>query len=195
MEIEDVKIEIENNNVDTITQDIIVPEEEVVFDENADIHDKLRKPRKELSAAPTEPPKGFIDQIQFYAGAMYVYINDAWVSSGDKYTDRGDPSAYDLLGSTDNTWRDWDVSSIVGSGCKLVKVKAYMRSVTNDHDGVSMRTKGNTNGITDYYGVARFVNNVYAEIFDIAPDADGIIQYKAPTGFSRADFVVVGYWN
>ena len=67
--------------------------------------------------------------------------------AGVKYVDRGDPANFDFdtgAFTDDNTWRELDLSSIIGVGVKTVHLRVRFAS---DSSGVSLafRKKGNTN--------------------------------------------------
>jgi len=97
------------------------------------------------------------------------------------YIDRGDSDAYDKVKTDftdDNTWRDLDLSAIVGSRKVLTLIHCYLQSPTIPAD-FSLRTKGNSNEFNVGRGDVLIINKpVRYEVF-IKTDAYGFIQYKA----------------
>lgn len=72
----------------------------------------------------------------------------SWVrGGGDTYTDRGDPAAWDFDVddlTTDGTWRDLDLSSIVPAGATAVHLFVKIRDDNIDRVFL-LKEKGNAN--------------------------------------------------
>lgn len=101
--------------------------------------------------------------------------------AGLKYIDRGDPDAYDKVKTDftdDNTWRDLDLSAIVGSRKVLTVIHCYLQSPTIPAE-LSLRTKGNSNEFNVGRKDVLIINVPFRCEFCIETDANGFIQYKA----------------
>jgi hypothetical protein len=115
-----------------------------------------------------------------------------------RYEDRGDPSAWDYslaAFTTDGTWRDKDISSIVGTGKRLVHL--YV-SVEDDAAGNTFQVR--ENGNSNAYNVASVRTQVSGVRMDedlwVLTDSSGVIEYFATnTTWSDIDVVVRGCWE
>lgn len=114
------------------------------------------------------------------------------------FHDRGDPSSSDKTAAnftTDDTWRDLDLSSIVPAGTKTISLRLTVR---DDAAGslLAFRKNGNSNGINDgeiYTQVANVYNS--ADIL-VACDSNRVIEYKATnTTWTDIYLVVKGWWK
>lgn len=114
----------------------------------------------------------FIDIILGMVAAL-GYLTTAYVS-------RGDPAAADFTIATlalDNNWHDWDMSSIVPAGAKLVLLHTIVKSGAIDKR-IQFRTKGSTNWPSLSVSRVQVANINFERDCLVAPDADRVIQYK-----------------
>jgi hypothetical protein len=115
-----------------------------------------------------------------------------------RYEDRGDPGSWDYTAAsftTDGTWRDLDISGIVGTGLRFVHL---MISLVDDAAGstFSIRENGNSNAY-NIGAIATQVANI--RIYDsdmwVHTDSSGVIEYKGDNlTFSSIDVLVRGWW-
>ena len=112
------------------------------------------------------------------------------------YVDRGDPAAYDFTKNdftTDGTWQDLDLSTIVPAGAKAVHVLV----VQSDDAAFStfyMREKGNSNTYNKDALVTQVANVSIAASFLVTCDADRTVQYQAANLSWTALSMVVRGW-
>lgn len=129
--------------------------------------------------------------------SMYADIANG-LNNSNSYEDRGDPSAYDKTltdFTTDNSWHDLDLSSVVGAQAKAI----HMRIVVTDNAAgsfVQFRKKGNSNT----YNCAL----IYTQVADqelhneviVACDKNQKIQYRTTnTTFTTINLVVKGWYK
>lgn len=112
--------------------------------------------------------------------------------------DRGDPSAWDFEETdltTDNTWRDLDLSSIVPSGARFVLLGGYVVDNAVGSD-IQFRKNGNSN---DYHrvGATTQVIDVGIGIDCVVPcDSSRVIEYKATNvTWSQIKILVKGWFS
>lgn len=114
-----------------------------------------------------------------------------------RYVDRGDPAAWDFAVAnftTDGTWRDLDLSSIVPAGAVLVH---YRMNLQDDlvASEVAYRKNGNSNGFNATGTRIQVANQVMVVDGFVACDSGRIIEYWATnTTFSVINFSVRGWW-
>lgn len=119
-------------------------------------------------------------------------------SAGVKYVDRGDPVNFDFLTGAftdDGTWRELDLSSIIGSGVKAVHLRVRFAS-NSTNVRLSFRKKGNTNG-RNVFQLYSQTANVYYDVDGIVVcDSDGKIEYNIHPDFAGGtiEFLVGGWW-
>ena len=114
------------------------------------------------------------------------------------FVDRGDPSAFDFsIGdlTTDATWRDLDLSSIIPAGAKAVLFSATVRDDDAANSVFQLREKGNSNT----HNVAAIRTQAAAVTQELAlivvPDSDRKVQYKASNvTWNKIDLLVRGWW-
>jgi len=97
------------------------------------------------------------------------------------WNERGDPASADraVAGWTkDATWRDWDISGIVGSAAVLVGIRVL---VQNDTAGefFTMRENGNSNDFNIGQVYCQVAGMPHAKDFLIMTDANGVVEYYA----------------
>lgn len=114
------------------------------------------------------------------------------------FVDRGDPAAVDkAIGdfTTDATWRDLDLSSIVPDGAKAIALQVAVRNNTQPN-GVQFRKKGNSNTINVSY-VRISVNDVIVNQDVIVPCSTArVIQYNADNvTWTTLNVTVKGYFK
>ena len=154
-----------------------------------------------------------IDSLSAVSGATNEHVltkdtatgNAKWKvatgSGGMDYVDRGDPSAWDFDVTdftADNTWRTFDLSSIVPSGAIAVHLMIYLRDDVANSEFL-FRKNGNSNP----HNAGR-INTQVADIdirqdIIVTCDANRVLQYKAQTGGGSAGFTYVfviirGWW-
>jgi len=113
------------------------------------------------------------------------------------FVDRGDPLGWDFAtGSftTDDTWRDLDLSSIVPKNAKAVLLRILLR---DDVIGstIQLRKKGNSND-TNVVWFAEPYTDTYFSTDAICPISDNQkLQYKATnTTFTDLFLSIKGWW-
>ncbi len=86
-------------------------------------------------------------------------------------------------------WTDWDLSSIIGAGAKVVHIGVRKTATTGQPGG--LRKNGSA--------VSRYVIGSGAPecegAFDVECDANRIIETRSPTSTSLYQFQVLGYWS
>ena len=113
------------------------------------------------------------------------------------FVDRGDPSVDDfnlLSFTTDKTWRDLDLSSIVPTGAKVVLLKAL---ILDDAAGsyIFFRKNGNSNGIAAGGVYTQVANITTMTDINCACDTNRVIEYMAlDTTFTAIYVSVKGWW-
>ena len=113
------------------------------------------------------------------------------------YTDHGDVDALDFVVgdfTLDATWRDLDLSSIVGAAQRLVLMRVSI-IVTAAAKAISFKTKGNSNN----YNLASVYNQVadvqYVADVWVLTDANGVVQYNGMTATWTSLNVLVRGWG
>jgi len=115
------------------------------------------------------------------------------------YTDRGDPASEDFaVGdlTTDNTWRDLDLSSIVTDSTATAVLLRVQ--VTDDATSsiVSFRENGNTNTINVSHIRTIVANSTIFGDKIVSVDSSRIIEYRtANLTFTAIDITVAGWWH
>jgi hypothetical protein len=94
--------------------------------------------------------------------------------------DRGDPSSHDFSKTdftTDATWRDLDLSSIVPAGAKMVNLIIYGYGDTANAT-MSIRKNGNSNAIVALSGTTPAVGIAFLNVGVIACDSSRVVEYN-----------------
>jgi len=128
------------------------------------------------------------------SGATARTSLDVW-----RFIDRGDPSAFDFTLSgtpltTDGTWRDLDLSSIVPAGAKLVLFIVYiLDDAANSAFGI--RKNGNSNAFNSGFCRTQ-VANIPNYIDMLVPcDTNRVVEYFATSlTWSDIGITVKGWW-
>jgi len=113
------------------------------------------------------------------------------------FVDRGDPSAVDFTETsltTDGTWRDLDLSAIVGAGAKAVLLSVR---ITDNQTATefSFRKNGNSNTINISKLNTQVANLPFYLDVIVPLDANGKIEYMGSnTPFSDISITVRGWW-
>jgi hypothetical protein len=115
-----------------------------------------------------------------------------------RFHDRGDPSAYDYTVSdftTDGTWRDKDISGIVGAGKRLVLLRVTI-NYTVAATAFQLRENGNSNGHNAAVLVTHVANiPLYSDVW-VMTDSSGVIEYKGDNvTFTTINVLVRGWWE
>lgn len=112
------------------------------------------------------------------------------------YTDRGDPDAVDFTESDftkDSTWRDLDISGIVGAAQRLVLIQCNVQ-VNGVAKGFNLREKGNSLA----YNIGGWISPVANVLFTydrwVLTDASGVIQYYAETATWTYISLIIRGW-
>jgi len=158
-----------------------------------DLHSPLRDVEKSYTHYQAENYRASIGRLLQAIRKTYNYfIGDAMI-----YSDRGDPSVFDFTltdFTTDDTWRDLDLSSIIPANTKAVIVHICI-SAPNPNYCMQFRKKGNVNEIN--IGATRQpVKDIQTpEDLILAVDENRFIQYKgSPLAFDIINFVVKGWF-
>jgi hypothetical protein len=111
------------------------------------------------------------------------------------FVHRGDVASVDYSKTdltTDGSWNDLDMSSIVPSDAKCVLLRV---SLKDDATGkyIIFRADGNEGG--NQGGIRTQVANVTIQQNVLTPIIDGIVEYSCSnTTFTAISIVVVGWW-
>jgi len=112
------------------------------------------------------------------------------------YVDRGDPVANDFVETdltTDATYRDLDLSSIIPANTKLVLLR-IMITDNSVSSMLSFRKNGNSGG----YNIARVRTQISGVSNDanllVSPDSNGVIEYHASNVAWDSIKIVVRGW-
>lgn len=125
----------------------------------------------------------------------------ATYGGGMTYTDRGDLSAQDFSGgdfTTDNTWRDLDLSGIVGSNAVLTHIifSVVENTAAGTPKSLRFRTNGNTNDVNRclVFCPANTIPGTQEGM--VYTDSDGVIEYKASNNtFETIEMTVKGWFE
>jgi hypothetical protein len=157
------------------------------------------------------------EKVKVDVGATADYLGAAGsdgvlrVSGGLSYTDggnfatlgcnnpvdRGDPAGWDyVVGdfTTDNTWRDWDLSGIVPTGATTVWLKI---SLEDNAAGsyFDIREKGKSNAYAIPRNFTQVANVRIDQLNIVTCNADRVIQYRASNvTFTTINVVILGWW-
>lgn len=115
---------------------------------------------------------------------------------GHRYIDRGDPSAYDYTFSAftkDNNWHELDLSSIIGTGHKLVHCRLIIKDGVTDVE-INFRQNGNSNSFNLFVGRVLTAGIYNAYDFFVYCDIDGVIEYKATNAAFSEIYLLVRGW-
>lgn len=116
--------------------------------------------------------------------------------AGDRIVDRGDVGGYDVLMAAltlDNEWHNLDLSSILPTNAKWVRLRAQANSMTAP-ESLMFRRKGNTNNI-NVDGVFIAVESTDTNAWPlIKVGNDGIIEYCGTVGTWYSIYITVIQW-
>lgn len=113
----------------------------------------------------------------------------------NKYVDRGDPASWDFdTFTTDATWRDLDLSSIVPSGATAVHLLVRVQDDAAASE-FSLRKNGNSNVVNKSVVSTQVTGiDVYQDCI-ISLDANAIVEYMGTnTTFTIIRIAVKGWW-
>lgn len=119
-------------------------------------------------------------------------------AAGDiAYVDRGDPSGNDYeVGdfTTDGTWRDLDLSSIVPAGAKAVLLLLALEDDVAEKS-FFFRKKGNSNNYNSDGAYTQVADVTIRSSVVVACDTDRKVEYMGSnTTFTKINVVVGGWW-
>ncbi len=141
---------------------------------------------------PTPPVHASLHQS---GGADEINITN--LSGGLKYTDRGDPDGFDFTRSdftTDTTWKELDVSSIVPAGTVFILVHLIINSSTPSAK-ITFMKNGNTYDDNAAWGKMQVSARQLAQDIFISLDSDRKLTYKADnTSWTLINFVIAGWF-
>ena len=101
-------------------------------------------------------------------------------AAGESWTDRGDEAGWDFLQSdltTDNTWRDMDLSSIIGTNQATVFLRVSITETVGR--SIQFRENGNTTTVNASVCVVPVSSQNIQYDINVRTDTSGIIEYKA----------------
>ncbi len=115
------------------------------------------------------------------------------------FVDRGDIGSFDRgVGDfvKDGTWRDWDLSSIVGAGSRVVLLKLQFDNNTVG-ENINFRENGNSNAVNIADSRVQLVSNQVMDERTVQTDANGVIEYNISNGGTWAVLYVTvrGWWK
>ena len=141
--------------------------------------------------------QGVYDAASMNVDASYTAGYKVGGTAGGVYVDRGDPSAWDFsVGdlTTDGTWRDLDLSSIVPAGAKAVVIKLLIQDDTADYQFL-LRENGNSNTYNILVSRILVADILHADESIVAVDSARKIEYLATnTTWTRIDILVKGWF-
>lgn len=115
-----------------------------------------------------------------------------------QYVDRGDPSAWDFqIGdlTTDGTWRDLDLSSIVPSGAVAVHLYVLVQD-DSANKNIKFRKNGNANNYNVSTVRSIVANQNSQQDIIVSCDSNRIVEYKASnTSWTQIIILVKGWWT
>jgi hypothetical protein len=152
-------------------------------------------------------PQGLDPELDLYMRQLDTVLTD--LASRDSYSsglvslarrgyvDRGDPGSYDWDEgdlTTDDTWNDLDLSSIVPENAILVALSGNLADdAVNSY--LQFRKNGNTNTVVKASQRTQVANVVIDFDLIVACDSDRVIEYLgANLTFSSINLVVKGWW-
>lgn len=104
--------------------------------------------------------------------------------AGLRMTSRGDPTEWDkAVGdfTIDSSYHDWDLSSIIGKGTGIVRIRGQLKNGTA-LGLVKLRKNGNSNELNICSRTLLVVNENNEFDFTVENDANGIIEYNISSG-------------
>ncbi len=126
------------------------------------------------------------------------YLEEIYNNLNTIYHDRGDPSGYDFETAaitTDGTWNDLDLSSVVPAGAKAVALVVFISD-----NLVNQQLRFRKNGNSNERNVSSIVTQVAAQRvwgdIIVACDLNRVIEYNGTnTAFAEIFIVVKGWWK
>ena len=116
-------------------------------------------------------------------------------AAGESWTDRGDEAGWDFLQSdltTDNTWRDMDLSSIIGTNQATVFLRVSITETVGR--SIQFRENGNTTTVNASVCVVPVSSQNIQYDINVRTDTSGIIEYKASNvAWSSISILVKGW--
>lgn len=127
-----------------------------------------------------------------------LFMREAMKGKIQMFVDRGDPASYDytlVSLTTDGSWHDLDLSSIVPAGAKAVLLVGHVEGAGTDW-AIFVRKKGQTNEINHGEMETLRANVERCRLMICAIDVNRIIQYKADNqAWTTLDLAVRGWWT
>jgi len=118
--------------------------------------------------------------------------------AGVRWYDRGNLFSADFsIGDfiTDGTWRDLDISSIVGAGERLVLMSGRLADNAGNKT-MTLRTKGNTFAKNVDIACTQVADRLYTHSFWVYTNVDGVIQYNIDIAtWSEIGLTIRGYFK
>ena len=137
-----------------------------------------------------------IDILRYYVSEHDTSLTTLEAATYVNYVDRGDASAVDFaVGdlTTDGTWRDLNLASIVTAGAKAVHIRAAIQD-----DAVSsilsFRENGNSNAINLLRGSTQRIDETNYIDGLVTCDSNRIIEYNATNLTWTAINITVRGW-
>jgi len=127
-----------------------------------------------------------------------MFFNKAVSAGGSQYVDRGDPdTGWDFaLGdlTTDDTWNDLDLSSIVPAGAVAVNLAIQINDDISD-SSIHFRKNGNINADTIISSRTQVASIILEKSFIVGCDTDRIVEYNAnAVTWVTINIMVLGWW-
>ncbi len=111
---------------------------------------------------------------------------------------RGDPATFDFVNgdmTLDNTYYDWDLTSIIPIGTQAVLLAANLAN-TGAYSHFFMREKGHVNDVASTMLVSGAATLVNREVAIIVPNSNRIVEYRGKTGgWTIIQLTVIGWWK
>lgn len=115
------------------------------------------------------------------------------------FVERGDdPVGNDFVVgdlTTDGTWRDLDLSSLIPAGTKLVMVKIVIADVSVANQFI-MRKNGQSNQVDSESTYTQIANVTRSKTVLVVPDANRVIEYWATNDtWNVINIAIRGWWT
>jgi hypothetical protein len=122
---------------------------------------------------------------------------DDFLNNEAGFFDRGDPTAVDFaVGdlTTDSTWNDLDLSSIIDAGAVAVVLSVTIEDGATEST-LDFRKNGNSNAIAIASISTQVVDVPCSSTLTVALDSNGVIEYRGSNlTFSTINITVLGWW-
>jgi len=135
-------------------------------------------------------PAGGVQEFMKVSATLWYTLR-----TGMFYVNRGDPAGPDLEEGSmtmDGNYIDWDISSVVGAGAKLVKIRVTFADDADNIVKFKIPDQSNTKNIATTRVVAGEAND---DTVECQTNATGILEYAVGSTGTQVEFTVRGWWE